>query len=138
MAIEICMERSIVMKKKHSMLALLVVCLCCSSILEAANFYWVGASNDWWNAASYSSVKGGTGGTQMPGADDRIVLSANQRVYVDDSTISFFSTVKEVQFAGTNIVADFCISGDADLGCYFGSLRIGGETGSVLVKRGPW
>ena len=83
--------------------------------LFSADFHWVGASNDWRNSASYSSVAGGEGGTQMPGADDRIVLSANQRVYVDDSTISFFSTVKEVQFAGTNIVADFCISGDADL-----------------------
>ena len=105
--------------------------------LYSDTFYWVGKSNDWWNSASYSSVKGGEGGTQMPGTNDRIVLSENQRLYVDDSTIAFFSTVKEVQFAGTNIVADFRIVGDADLGCYFGSLRIGGETGSVLVKRGP-
>ena len=119
-------------------MSILLACAAMSAhSLFSADFHWVGASNDWRNPASYSSVAGGEGGTQMPGADDRIVLSANQRVYVDDSTISFFSTVKEVQFAGTNIVADFRIVDDADLGCYFGSLRIGGETGSVLVKRGP-
>ena len=30
-----------------------------------ANFYWVGASNDWRNPASYSSVAGGEGGTHL-------------------------------------------------------------------------
>ncbi|MBR6586206.1 MAG: hypothetical protein IKK82_02185, partial [Kiritimatiellae bacterium] len=125
------------MKKKHSMLALLVVCLCCSSILEAANFYWVGASNDWWNAASYSSVKGGTGGTQMPGADDRVVLSANQRVYADDSTIAFFSTIKEVEISGTNIVANFNITTNADLGCYFSSMALSVPGDAFFVKMGP-
>ena len=104
--------------------------------LFSADFHWVGASNDWRNPASYSSVAGGEGGTQMPGEDDRVVLSKNQRVYVDDSTISFFSTIKEMQFAGTNIVANFNITTNANLGCYFGSLRIGGEKDSVLVKTG--
>ena len=83
-------------------MSILLACFAISAqSLFSANFYWVGASNDWVKAGSYSSVVGGEGGTQMPGADDRIVLSANQRVYVDDSTIPFFSTIKEVQFAGT-------------------------------------
>lgn len=73
------------MKKSDFMLALSAACLCFSSLADAANFYWVGVSNDWRNAASYSSVAGGPGGTQMPGAEDRVVLSANQKVYVDDS-----------------------------------------------------
>ena len=124
------------MRKRVFMLAASAACLCFSSLADAANFYWVGVSNDWRNAASYSSVAGGPGGTQMPGAEDRVVLSANQKVYVDDSTIGFFSTIKEVQFAGTNIVAHFHIDSDAGLGCYFGSLFISGEKDSVLVKTG--
>lgn len=125
------------MKKQQFTLAVLVACMCCSLILEAANFYWVGASNDWWNAASYSSVKDGTGGTQMPGADDRVVLSANQRVYADDSTIAFFSTIKEVEIAGTNIVANFNITTNADLGCYFSSMALSVPADAFFVKMGP-
>lgn len=129
-------EGRYVMKKSDFMLALSAACMCFSSVADAANFYWVGVSNDWRNAASYSSVAGGAGGTQMPTAEDRVVLSANQKVYVDDSTIGFFSTIKEVQFAGTNIVAHFHIDSDVGLGCYFGSLFISGEKDSVLVKTG--
>jgi len=70
-------EGRYVMKKLDFMLALSAACLCFSSVVDAANFYWVGVSNDWRNAASYSSVAGGPGGTQMPGAEDRVVLSAN-------------------------------------------------------------
>ena len=125
------------MKKQQFTLAVLVACMCCSLILEAANFYWVGASNDWWNAASYSSVKGGTGGTQMPGADDRVVLSANQRVYADDSTIAFFSTIKEVEIAGTNIVANFNITTNADLGCYFSSMALSVPADAFFCQDGP-
>ena len=117
-----------------------VIALLCAVIsvqfLHAKDFYWVGASNDWWNAASYSSAPEGPGGTEMPGSEDRVVLTPNQRVFVDDSTISFFSTIKEVQTAGTNIVSYFNIKGNANLGCYYGSLAITYHPGTILVKTG--
>ena len=119
----------------------LIVLFACAAMsmqsLYSDTFYWVGKSNDWWNSASYSSVKGGEGGTQMPGTDDRIVLSENQRLYVDDSTIAFFSTVKEVYTEGTNTVTEFNITTNANLGCYFGTLYITAKKDTVLVKTGP-
>ena len=129
------------MKMRHTLRnRILSISLICMAVLVnslySANFYWVGASNDWWNAASYSSVKDGTGGTQMPGADDRVVLSANQRVYVDDSTISFFSTIKEIEISGINIVANFNITTNADLGCYFTSMALSAPKDSLFVKTG--
>ena len=111
-----------------------VIALC--NVAVATNYYWVGASNDWWNAASYSLTKGGAGGTVMPGADDRVIISKEEKVYVDDDTIAFFSTVKEVQTWGADIMAYFNITTNADLGCYFGSLSISGNAGSFLIKDG--
>ena len=122
-------------KSRSSCLFVAVMALCGSAF--ATNYYWVGASNDWWNAASYSLTKNGPGGTEMPGPDDRVTAVANQRIYVDDTTIAFFSTIKEFRTAGDNIVSYFNITTNADLGCYFGSLSIGTYDDTYIVKDGP-
>lgn len=117
-----------------------VIVLACAALslryVHSADFYWVGASNDWWNAASYSASEGGSGGTQKPGPDDRVVISSDQQVFVDDFTIAFFSTVKEVHTSGRNITAHFNITTNADLNCYFGCFTVGAYEGTTLVKKG--
>ena len=102
-------------------------------------WYWVGASNDWWNAASYSKTQapGDTPNTQMPGSDDTLQLMEGQKVYVDDTTISFFSTIAQVHVRESNISAYFNLTTNANLGCYFGDLGQRSFTNSFIVKDGP-
>ena len=66
-----------------------VLIACSVALLPAAaetNWYFVGASNDWWNAASYSTSTTANGNTVMPGGTDRIVTRKGQKLYMDDDT----------------------------------------------------
>ena len=58
----------------------------------AKNWYYVGGPNAWLDPASYSTTKSPSGNTEMPGADDQINILKGQKLTVDDSTVSFFSS----------------------------------------------
>ena len=65
---------------------------------DAATWYYVGSSNDWWNAASYSKTEAPSGNTQMPGAGDLIYPQSGQELFMDDSTVAFLNTVDGFYF----------------------------------------
>ena len=37
-------------------------------------YYYVGASNDWWNAASYSTTTSASDNKTMPGSQDSVIV----------------------------------------------------------------
>ena len=124
-------------RSKISFAMLLLAIANVSSVFGVTNYYYVGASNDWWNAASYSTEQGGSPDSVMPAAEDILILTQGQTVYVDDTTISFFSTISRVAIMGSNVRAYFNLTTNANLNCYFGDLSMRSFTNSVIVKEGP-
>ena len=116
--------------------AIAIAVVAAGGFVSANTYYYVGASNKWDTAACYSAVPGGEGGAGLPGLEDRVVLSQGQKVYIDDDTIAFFSTIKEVHVAGHDISAFFHITTNACLGCNFGSLNSSVWTNSFIIKTG--
>ena len=109
----------------------------CSSVSSGGTiYYYVGASNVWNTAACYSLTEGGEGGDGVPGSEDVIRISKNQKVYLDDSSIGFLNGVKEVSFRGDGATAYIHLENDFDLGCWFGDVDITGCTSVYIVKTG--
>lgn len=107
-----------------------------SKVFGGMTYYYVGASNVWNSAEAYSLTPGGAGGAGKPGAEDTIVLSKDQVVYLDDSTISFLNGVKEVNVVGDNATAYIHLGNDFGLDCWFGDLDNVGCTKAFIVKTG--
>ena len=114
--------------------------------LQATDYYWVGASNDWWNAASYSLTSGGAGGTVMPGRDDEIIVPSGSELYADDTTIAFFGTVGAIHMNADNVRFTVTITTNSVFGCPIGQLTRDDYNSSgtgtaftnhIFVKEGP-
>ena len=128
------------MKKAIIASGLAVACL---SGIGAAEYTWVGASNDWSNVASYTVD--GSPATTLPGRDDEILLPAGSNVYADDSTIAFFGTVGAIHMKYDNTRFTLTLTTNAVFACPIGQLTTddyyGGIgkafTNHIFVKEGP-
>ena len=87
------------MQMKRLVLSGLVASALLPSI--ATEYYYVGASNDWWNAASYSTTTSPSGNTTMPGASDSVVARKGQKLYMDDTTIAFLNGIRGINMNST-------------------------------------
>jgi hypothetical protein len=65
------------MKKLRQFLLLLILCLCLSFQVKAANRFWISIlPSNWNNAANWSNVSGGVGGFSVPGSGDAVNFNA--------------------------------------------------------------
>lgn len=90
---------------------MLCVLLVGSGIVRAADFYWVGGSGNWSDAAHWANQSGGQGGAGVPGTGDDVYVDDNSftssgeiELSSDASIGSFHWSVpnKEVRFNGNN------------------------------------
>lgn len=102
----------------------------------AADWYFVGASNDWWNAASYSTSASPSGNIVMPSGTDRIVTRKGQKLYFDDTTVAFLNTIAGINMAETGASIYLNLTTNAVVTCAIGD--IGGHPyyDNWLIKDG--
>ena len=102
----------------------------------AAEWYFVGASNDWWNAASYSKTASPSGNTVMPGGTDRIVTRKGQKLYFDDTTVAFLNTISCINMSTAGASLYLNLTTNAVVTCAIGD--IGGHPyyDNWLIKDG--
>ena len=112
--------------------------------LQAGEYTWVGASNDWYNVASYTVD--GQPATTLPGRDDEILLPSGSDVYADDSTIAFFGTVGAVHMKFANTRFTLTLTTNAVFACPIGQLTKDDTNSSgtgtaftnhIFIKEGP-
>ena len=102
----------------------------------ATEWYFVGASNDWWNAASYSKTASPSGNTVMPGATDRIVTSKGQKLYFDDTTVAFLNTISCINMSTTGASLYLNLTTNAVVTGAIGDIGGHGYYGNWLIKDG--
>lgn len=102
----------------------------------ATDWYYVGGSNDWWNAASYSTTTSPSGNTTMPGAGDLIVTRTGQKLYMDDTTVAFWNTVIGFNMGETGATLHLNLTTNATVTGCFGDIGGHNYHGNWLVKTG--
>ena len=116
--------------------AILSSCMLVSLPAVSATWYYVGASNDWWNAESYSATTSPSGNTVMPGATDRIATKTGQKLYFDDTTVAFLNTIAGINMSTTGTRLYINLSTNAVVNCALGDVGAHGYYGNWLVKDG--
>ena len=116
--------------------ATFILCLQASWPALSATWYYVGSSNDWWNAESYSATTSPSGNTVMPGATDRIATRTGQKLYFDDTTVAFLNTIAGINMAETGASIYLNLTTNAVVTCAIGD--IGGHPyyDNWLIKDG--
>ncbi|MBQ3344638.1 MAG: hypothetical protein IJG84_22300 [Kiritimatiellae bacterium] len=99
-------------------------------------YYFVGASNDWWNAASYSLTQSASGNTTMPGSEDRIVTKKGQILYMDDTTVAFLNTIGGINMYDIGSTLYLNLTTNATVTCAIGDIGGHGYYGNWLIKDG--
>jgi len=113
------------------------VCLLALATPAAAkNWYYVGGSDQWLDAASYSTTTSPSGNTEMPGSEDCILIRKGQHLTVSDSTVSFFSTVKSVYPNCEDAEIVFDLDNDATITAAVGDIGGHSYTNDWLRKKG--
>lgn len=106
------------------------------SVAATKEYYFVGASNDWWNAASYSLTQSASDNTTMPGAQDRIVTKKGQKLYMDDTTVAFLNTVGGINMGTSGASLYLNLTTNAILTCCIGDIGAHSYYGNWLIKDG--
>lgn len=103
----------------------------------ATDWYYVGGSNEWWKAESYSTTKSKTGNTTMPSGTDCIYpTSATQKLYMDDSTVAFLNTIGGVYLNVNGVEFYLNLTTNATVTGYLGDIGGHGYYKNWLIKDG--
>ena len=116
--------------------AVLLAFICVSVQSFSATYYFVGASNDWWNAASYSTSPSPSGNTVMPGETDRIKTKTGQKLYFDDTTVAFLNTISCINMSTDGASLYLNLTTNAVVTCAIGDIGGHGYYGNWLIKDG--
>ena len=106
------------------------------SVAATKEYYFVGASNDWWNAASYSLTQSPSGNTTMPGSEDRIVTKKGQILYMDDTTVAFLNTIGGINMYDIGSTLYINLTTNATVTCAIGDIGGHGYYDNLLIKDG--
>ncbi|MBQ2630775.1 MAG: hypothetical protein IJG13_13960, partial [Kiritimatiellae bacterium] len=102
----------------------------------ATEYYYVGTSNDWRNAASYSLTQSASGNTTMPGSEDRIVTKKGQILYMDDTTVAFLNTIGGINMYDIGSTLYINLTTNATVTCAIGDIGGHGYYDNLLIKDG--
>ena len=103
-----------------------------------AEYWYYGPSNVWDDVSCYTKDEAGkTPASEKPGAGDIVYLKGGKDYYIDDSTIGFFSTIKDVYVRYANTHVNIHLERDAEFGCHIGEFAQRGLADQFIVKTGP-
>ena len=118
----------------------IIIMVCASALLPSIaatkEYYFVGASNDWWNAASYSLTQSASGNTTMPGSEDRVITKKGQILYMDDTTVAFLNTIGGINMYDIGSTLYLNLTTNATVTCAIGDIGGHGYYDNCLIKDG--
>jgi hypothetical protein len=136
------------MKKTYSQIALFLLILIGTNNSFAQQFYWIGGSGQWDDPSHWSTVSGGTAGTQIPDATTNVLFDLNSGL-TNTSKIDFPDGefhVKDFIVTGTpaSFKFRFTASGNDVIVNVYGNLRFlstheilyGGDAGHTWIFHG--